>query len=543
MKDIWPTAQEVEDVDRDRDHLGDVHRPTTPTSSPATSSGSRCRPPRARPSRGTPSRPTSASPRTSTACPTSRRRSRTSRAPGCCSSSATRSPPTTSRPAGAIKKDSPAGKYLAEHGVEQRDFNSYGSRRGNHEVMIRGTFANIRLRNQLAPGTEGGVHPRLHRRRRGDASSSRPPSSYLAAGTPLVVLSGKEYGSGSSRDWAAKGTALLGVKAVIAESYERIHRSNLIGMGVLRCSTPRARTPSRWASPARRRSRSPASPRSTTAPRRRPSRSRRRRRRRRVRRGRPHRHPRRGQLLPQRRDHAVRAAQPAQGLTERVVTGHGPVPLGGRRGRVPPAPRGDAALGPPWVGVPSGRRPDRRGRAGRGVRAGRRRPRPRPARGPADRAGGAALVPSPAAVARAADLRPPCWWASAATSTGGVVAWALPARVPGTLLGVWLVTAIAGRWLGCRGRGHGAGRGRPGAAHRRGAADAGDPGRRRVRGRHRGHRGGRRRAADGHRDGPPAAARGARHVVAVLRRRLLDERAVVRRVGELPRSSVALAVA
>jgi aconitate hydratase len=140
-------------------------------------------------------------------------------------------------PAGAIKKDSPAGKYLADHGVEQRDFNSYGSRRGNHEVMIRGTFANIRLRNQLAPGTEGGFTRDLA----GDGSVTtifEASEKYIAAGTPLVVLCGKEYGSGSSRDWAAKGTALLGVKAVIAESYERIHRSNLIGMGVLPLQFP-----------------------------------------------------------------------------------------------------------------------------------------------------------------------------------------------------------------------------------------------------------------------------------------------------------------
>jgi len=140
-------------------------------------------------------------------------------------------------PAGAIKKDSPAGKYLAEHGVEQRDFNSYGSRRGNHEVMIRGTFANIRLRNQLAPGTEGGFTRDFAGN--GDVTTVFEASEkYLAAGTPLVVLAGKEYGSGSSRDWAAKGTALLGVKAVIAESYERIHRSNLIGMGVLPLQFP-----------------------------------------------------------------------------------------------------------------------------------------------------------------------------------------------------------------------------------------------------------------------------------------------------------------
>ena len=136
-------------------------------------------------------------------------------------------------PAGSIKADSPAGAYLADHGIDRRDFNSYGSRRGNHEVMIRGTFANIRLRNQLAPGTEGGV-TRDFTHADGPVTSIYEASEhYLAAGTPLVVLAGKEYGSGSSRDWAAKGTALLGVRAVIAESYERIHRSNLIGMGVL----------------------------------------------------------------------------------------------------------------------------------------------------------------------------------------------------------------------------------------------------------------------------------------------------------------------
>ena len=140
-------------------------------------------------------------------------------------------------PAGSIKKDSPAGKYLMEHGVEPRDFNSLGSRRGNHEVMIRGTFANIRLRNQVAPGTEGGFTRDFSTD--GEVTTVFEASeSYAKAGTPLVVLAGKEYGSGSSRDWAAKGTALLGVKVVIAESYERIHRSNLIGMGVLPLQFP-----------------------------------------------------------------------------------------------------------------------------------------------------------------------------------------------------------------------------------------------------------------------------------------------------------------
>jgi aconitate hydratase len=141
-------------------------------------------------------------------------------------------------PAGSIKADSPAGQYLTEHGVDRKDFNSYGSRRGNHEVMIRGTFANIRLRNQLAQGTEGGF-TRDFTADGGPVSTVYEASQhYLAAGIPLVILAGKEYGSGSSRDWAAKGTALLGVRAVIAESYERIHRSNLIGMGVLPLQFP-----------------------------------------------------------------------------------------------------------------------------------------------------------------------------------------------------------------------------------------------------------------------------------------------------------------
>jgi aconitate hydratase len=134
-------------------------------------------------------------------------------------------------PAGSIAKDSPAALYLTGHGVAPADFNSYGSRRGNHEVMVRGTFANIRLRNLLAPGTEGGWTRHL--------PDGAPMSIYDASlryrseGIPLVVLAGKEYGSGSSRDWAAKGPALLGIRAVIAESYERIHRSNLLGMGIL----------------------------------------------------------------------------------------------------------------------------------------------------------------------------------------------------------------------------------------------------------------------------------------------------------------------
>jgi aconitate hydratase len=139
-------------------------------------------------------------------------------------------------PAGAIKKDSPAGRYLIAHGVEPKDFNSYGARRGNHEVMMRGTFANVRLRNQMAPGTEGGwttYQPG------GDVMTIYDAAmKYKDAGVPLLILAGKEYGSGSSRDWAAKGTLLLGVTAVIAESFERIHRSNLVNMGVLPLQFP-----------------------------------------------------------------------------------------------------------------------------------------------------------------------------------------------------------------------------------------------------------------------------------------------------------------
>jgi aconitate hydratase len=134
-------------------------------------------------------------------------------------------------PAGSIKANGPAGKYLAEHGVKPAEFNSYGSRRGNHEVMVRGTFANVRLRNKLAPGTEGGVTRLLPE---GEPLSIFDASvKYAERGVPLIILAGKEYGSGSSRDWAAKGPKLLGVRAVIAESFERIHRSNLVGMGIL----------------------------------------------------------------------------------------------------------------------------------------------------------------------------------------------------------------------------------------------------------------------------------------------------------------------
>ncbi|MEZ7840043.1 MAG: aconitate hydratase AcnA [Pontimonas sp.] len=141
-------------------------------------------------------------------------------------------------PAGSIKADSPAGRYLSEHGIERTDFNSYGSRRGNHEVMIRGTFANIRLKNLLLDGVEGGFTRDFTTEDGSESAIYDASDNYGGAGTPLVILAGKEYGSGSSRDWAAKGTSLLGVKAVIAESFERIHRSNLIGMGVIPLQFP-----------------------------------------------------------------------------------------------------------------------------------------------------------------------------------------------------------------------------------------------------------------------------------------------------------------
>ncbi|MDN5964574.1 MAG: aconitate hydratase, partial [Actinomyces sp.] len=145
-------------------------------------------------------------------------------------------------PAGSFKPDTPAGRYLVEHGVERRDFNSYGSRRGNHEVMIRGTFANIRIRNEIVPGVEGGFTRDFTQEDAPVVAVYDAAQSYLDRGVPLVVLGGKEYGSGSSRDWAAKGTSLLGVRAVITESFERIHRSNLIGMGVLPLQLPEGET-------------------------------------------------------------------------------------------------------------------------------------------------------------------------------------------------------------------------------------------------------------------------------------------------------------
>jgi len=147
-------------------------------------------------------------------------------------------------PAGAIKPGTPAARYLDENGVDRKDYNSFGSRRGNHEVMIRGTFANIRLKNQLLDDVSGGYTRDFTQDGGPQAFIYDAAQNYAAAGIPLVVLGGKEYGSGSSRDWAAKGTALLGVKAVIVESFERIHRSNLIGMGVIPLQFPQGESAS-----------------------------------------------------------------------------------------------------------------------------------------------------------------------------------------------------------------------------------------------------------------------------------------------------------
>ena len=217
---------------RGRARVGRCSGRPTARSSTATSCGAACRWPRAGPTSGPTRPPTCAARRTSTACPT--------RPPPLADIEGARAlallgdSVTTDHisPAGAIHPDSPAGPVADRPGRRAAtDFNSYGSRRGNHEVMIRGTFANLRIRNRLAPGTEGGVT--VHQPSGEQMSIFDAAERYRAEGVPLVVLAGKEYGSGSSRDWAAKGTALLGVRAVVAESFERIHRSNLIGMGVL----------------------------------------------------------------------------------------------------------------------------------------------------------------------------------------------------------------------------------------------------------------------------------------------------------------------
>ena len=235
LRDIWPTLGGDQADGRRGGARGDVHARATPTSSRATSAGARSTRPTATATRG-PTRPTCASPPyfegMAAGAAADASRSTGARVLAVLGDSVTTDHIS---PAGAIKKQSPAGQWLIDNGVEPKDFNSYGSRRGNHEVMIRGTFANIRLRNELVE-KEGGFT--RHFPDGEETTIYDAAMSYAGEGVPLVVLAGKEYGSGSSRDWAAKGTALLGVRAVIAESFERIHRSNLIGMGVLPLQFP-----------------------------------------------------------------------------------------------------------------------------------------------------------------------------------------------------------------------------------------------------------------------------------------------------------------
>ena len=224
-------------------------------------------------------------------------------------------------PAGAIKKDSPAGHWLTEQGVEPGDFNSYGSRRGNHEVMIRGTFANIRLRNQLVEKAGGFTR---HFPDGEETTIYDAAMSYAAEGVPLVVLAGKEYGSGSSRDWAAKGTKLLGVGAVIAESFERIHRSNLIGMGVIPLQYADGENAASLGLD-RHRDDHDRRPRRRQRQNRHRHRDHRRRRREDLRGQSPPRHPQRGHLHQQRRHFADGSPQPE--VARRAIGG--PAPLGG----------------------------------------------------------------------------------------------------------------------------------------------------------------------------------------------------------------------
>ena len=318
LKDIWPSPAEVERGHRARRSRPRCSPTTTPTSSPATSAGR---------SLPTPEGDTFAWDADSTYV----------RKPPYFDGMPHEPEPVTDiegarvllklgdsvttdhiSPAGAIKKDSPAGHYLAEHGVEQRDFNSYGSRRGNHEVMIRGTFANIRLRNQLAPGTEGGFTRDFTRD--GEVTTIYEASRALPARPAPRSSSSPARSTAPARRATGRPRAprCSACKAVIAESYERIHRSNLIGMGVLPLQFPGGETAESLGLTGEetfsitgdhRAQRRRRTPRDGHGPDRRGGR-----RRRRVRRDRPHRHPRRGGLLPQRRHHAVRAAQPAQVL-------------------------------------------------------------------------------------------------------------------------------------------------------------------------------------------------------------------------------------
>ena len=315
LRDLWPSSEEIKEDGRRRGALGHVHQELLRTSSPATSAGAGS----TRPSGDRYTWPDSTYVR------------RPSFFEGMDAEPAPVEPIEGARvlavlgdsvttdhisPAGAIKKDSPAGEWLIDNGVEVRDFNSYGSRRGNHEVMIRGTFANIRLRNALVE-REGGFTK--HFPDGEETTIYEAAMSYADDDVPLVVLAGKEYGSGSSRDWAAKGTALLGVRAVIAESFERIHRSNLIGMGVLPLQLPDGET-ARVAGAHRRGAGHRRRPRERRgqdgrghglARRRRPGR---------VRGPGPPRHPERGPLLPARRHPAPGAARPPR-LSPRRASG------------------------------------------------------------------------------------------------------------------------------------------------------------------------------------------------------------------------------
>ena len=227
-------------------------------------------------------------------------------------------------PAGNIKAGTPAAQYLDGNGVDRKDYNSYGSRRGNHEVMIRGTFANIRLRNQLLDDVSGGYTRDFTQEGGPQAFIYDASQNYQAAGIPLVVLGGKEYGSGSSRDWAAKGTSLLGVRAVITESFERIHRSNLIGMGVIPLQFPAGESAASLKLDGTEtfditgieELNSGKTPKTVKVTATKSDASKRR-----VRRRRPDRHPRRGRLLPQRRHPAVRAAEHAEGVSGSMCPG------------------------------------------------------------------------------------------------------------------------------------------------------------------------------------------------------------------------------
>ena len=251
LKDIWPTQAEVAAAIERAVSSEGFRKEYAHSLSKAMPTGRASASPPATSTSGSPTRPTSARRPTSTASP--RRPRPSTDILGARVLAVLGDSVTTDHisPAGNIKANGPAGKYLADHGVKPADFNSYGSRRGNHEVMVRGTFANVRLRNKLAPGTEGGVTRLLPE---GEQMSIFDASvKYAERGVPLIILAGKEYGSGSSRDWAAKGPKLLGVRAVIAESFERIHRSNLVGMGILAAAVSRqARMSHPSASPEKR---------------------------------------------------------------------------------------------------------------------------------------------------------------------------------------------------------------------------------------------------------------------------------------------------